>query len=212
MSIVSLIKSLLEKMSGDTLMVRSLNSVLVPKLNSISRSLPAGALVVDIGAKNSIYRNLFYGKTFLTLDVVADHGPDIVGDVHALVDHIDEGSVDLIICTEVLEHVRDPHLAIEQIRRVLRPGGTLLASTPFIVPYHPDPTDYWRMTSEGWSVMTESFGRSTVTAHGNRWLSLWYLAAAGILLPLRLLDRFVFFFLKGPDRYAPLGFVCEAIR
>jgi SAM-dependent methyltransferase len=40
------------------------------------------------------------------------------------------GSVDLAICTEVLEHVADDRSAVAELRRVLSPGGSLLLSVP----------------------------------------------------------------------------------
>jgi SAM-dependent methyltransferase len=91
-----------------------------------------------------------------------------------------------------MKHLRDPARALEQIRSVLKPGGVLLASTPFIVPYHPDPTDYWRFTEEAWTLMLSSWSRARVVRHGNQFQCLWYLAGMGYGQPLRLLDRVVF--------------------
>jgi SAM-dependent methyltransferase len=42
----------------------------------------------------------------------------------------DDGSFDLVLCTETIEHVRDVQLLLSEIRRVLRPGGTLALTTP----------------------------------------------------------------------------------
>lgn len=41
-----------------------------------------------------------------------------------------DGSFDLVLCAETLEHVRDVQLLLSEVRRVLRPGGTLAVSTP----------------------------------------------------------------------------------
>ena len=56
---------------------------------------------------------------------------------------------DLIITQEVLEHVQDPFMAMSEISRTLKPNGTLYCQLPFIIGYHPGPTDYWRFTKEG---------------------------------------------------------------
>ena len=42
----------------------------------------------------------------------------------------EDGSFDLVLCAEMLEHVRDVQLLLSEVRRVLRPGGTLAISTP----------------------------------------------------------------------------------
>jgi 2-polyprenyl-6-hydroxyphenyl methylase/3-demethylubiquinone-9 3-methyltransferase len=44
---------------------------------------------------------------------------------------LDHGSVDLVWCSEVLEHVADTPYVLTEVRRVLRPGGRLLVTTPF---------------------------------------------------------------------------------
>ncbi len=48
-----------------------------------------------------------------------------------------DDSFDLVVCVEVLEHLFAPHEAVSEIRRVLRPGGRLVASTPNVA--------YWRL-------------------------------------------------------------------
>jgi SAM-dependent methyltransferase len=42
----------------------------------------------------------------------------------------EDGSFDLVLCAETLEHVRDVQLLLSELRRVLRPGGTLAVTTP----------------------------------------------------------------------------------
>jgi SAM-dependent methyltransferase len=46
----------------------------------------------------------------------------------------DDGSFDIVLCTETIEHIRDVQLFLSEIRRVLRPGGTLALSTPAHLP------------------------------------------------------------------------------
>lgn len=146
---------LIRKMAGDTLMVRSLEHELILRLQFLSCSLKPGSTILDIGVKNALYRSLFPYTTFHTLDVEREHQPDVVADVHEMDKVAPPNSYDAILCTEVLEHTRMLEVAVEQMRKGLNPGGILLASTPLIIPYHPDPQDYWRMTAEGWNVLTE---------------------------------------------------------
>jgi SAM-dependent methyltransferase len=56
-------------------------------------------------------------------------------------------SLDGVICSEVLEHVVDYTAAIREMTRVLKPGGRLLTTTPFLYPLH-GPEDYWRFTPQ----------------------------------------------------------------
>jgi SAM-dependent methyltransferase len=60
-----------------------------------------------------------------------------------------EESFDTIICTEVLEHTRHPFEAMREMARLLRPGGYLLVTVPFLYPLHEMPHDYWRFTPSG---------------------------------------------------------------
>jgi SAM-dependent methyltransferase len=54
----------------------------------------------------------------------------------------DDGSFDLVLCAETIEHVRDVQLLLSEIRRVLRPGGTLALSTPANFPIGPLPDPF----------------------------------------------------------------------
>lgn len=62
---------------------------------------------------------------------------------------INDGTVDLIITQEAFEHISNPTESIREIHRVLKPHGRLFFQVPFIIGYHPGPTDYWRFTKEG---------------------------------------------------------------
>jgi SAM-dependent methyltransferase len=43
---------------------------------------------------------------------------------------LEDGAFDLVLCAETIEHVRDVQLLLSEVRRVLRPGGTLALTTP----------------------------------------------------------------------------------
>jgi SAM-dependent methyltransferase len=62
------------------------------------------------------------------------------------------------VCTQVIEHVRDPDRLLEEIGRCVRPGGMLLLSGPMYWPLHEEPHDYWRFTPYGLRVLMEKHG------------------------------------------------------
>ena len=68
------------------------------------------------------------------LDPMPDYKPDIVGDIHNL--PFDDNSQEAILCSAVLEHVENPFKAVEELHRVLKPGGYLFVYVPFLYYYH----------------------------------------------------------------------------
>jgi SAM-dependent methyltransferase len=84
---------------------------------------------------------------FDSVDIVAD-GANL-----PLVD----GSVDTITCNAVIEHVSDPGTLVEEIFRVLKPGGYVQLMVPFVFPFHAYPKDYQRYTAAGILELTRFF-------------------------------------------------------
>jgi SAM-dependent methyltransferase len=66
---------------------------------------------------------------------------DVNGDVP-----IADGSFDTIICSDVLEHLHRPAFAVSEMNRMLRPGGKVLLSVPFMYGLHEQPFDFHRYT------------------------------------------------------------------
>lgn len=73
--------------------------------------------------------------------------PDVYADAAQL--PFATNSIDCVILFEALEHIGNPQCALAEIARVLRPGGTLLLTMPFMYPIHDAPHDYQRLTSHG---------------------------------------------------------------
>jgi len=69
---------------------------------------------------------------------------------------------DVVICEQVLEHVRDPIRAVRTLRDLCEPGGHVLVSVPFLIRVHPYPGDYWRFTKEGLEVLLRHEGLEVV--------------------------------------------------
>lgn len=119
----------------------------------------SGALVaIDIGSARSPYKELLErrGYAVKTLDVSDEFSPDVVGAAGAT--GLADASVDVVVCTQVLEHLEDPAGAVCEFLRILKPGGALIVSAPHIWFYHPQPGDFWRFTQEGMLHLLQSRG------------------------------------------------------
>jgi len=81
-----------------------------------------------------------------------------------------DGEWDVVIAEQVLEHVPDPQRAVDNMYRMLRPGGVLLITTPFMIKGHPSPYDFSRWTADGIRglLARSGFSRMTVDSWGNR--------------------------------------------
>lgn len=127
--------------------------------------------VVEIGARpaegqeDSLdLRSLFPGEEFVGCDIQPGPRVDRIEDVHALT--FDSDSVGSFLALDTLEHVRDPIRAVQEMHRVLRPGGVLLLSSVMFFPIHAHPWDFWRFTPEGFAQLLAPFPSSLVMTLG----------------------------------------------
>lgn len=114
-----------------------------------------GARALDLGADKSPYRDLLVSRGYevKTLDITRDGGADYAGTAEAT--GLPDGSFDLVLCTQVLEHCMNPWAAVREIHRILAPGGHAIVSAPHVWFFHPHPTDHWRFTQEGMAHLCE---------------------------------------------------------
>ena len=89
-------------------------------------------------------------------------------DIHGTADDIplEDDSVDTILCTQVLEHVKRPWIAISEMHRVLRTDGALILTVPQYWPLHEEPHDYFRFTTYGLRSLLDDVGFTIVEMHG----------------------------------------------
>jgi len=73
--------------------------------------------------------------------------PNVFADASSL--PFGDGNFDAVIMLEVVEHLRLPEHAFREAVRVMKPGGKLLLSMPFLYPIHDAPFDFQRYTTHG---------------------------------------------------------------
>ena len=122
--------------------------------------IPAGSKVLNIGSggtiMNQIEQNLPHKNIVVdSTDIDPDRKPDIVDDLTDT--RIKPDSYDFIICAEVVEHVTSPQKAAQNLFKILKPGGGILVSTPYIFPTHDAPYDFFRYTEYGLKLLFEQF-------------------------------------------------------
>ncbi len=124
-----------------------------------SELLPAGETLLDYGCADKPYQRLFKPKfeRYLGADIAGNPAADLIIDGEGHIP-VEDGTIDCVLSSQVLEHVPDPAAYLKEAKRVIRTGGTLILSTHGIWPYHPDPTDFWRWTIDGLQVQIRQAG------------------------------------------------------
>lgn len=113
--------------------------------------------VLDAGSSDGErYKNFFKFEKYLTLDIRSDSGADIIGSVENI--PLESSSVDSIISTQVLEHVKNSQKAVAEFYRVLKSGGYCLVTVPQLNELHEEPNDYFRFTKFGLEEIFRSAG------------------------------------------------------
>lgn len=133
-----------------------------PFINAFLKKYSTSAVTLDIGASGSDHREYFPNRT--TLDVDASKNSDVVADAHNL--PFKDGSFEVVVCSEMLEHADDPQKVIDEIGRVLKPGGLAVLTTRFAFPIHDAPSDYWRFTPYGLRKLFSEFEVIEVATDG----------------------------------------------
>lgn len=93
---------------------------------------------------------------WVVVDVEGAGAPDVVADAQQL--PFRDGCFDVVKATEVMEHVPDAATALRECGRVLRPGGRLVLTVPFLERLHGDPQDYARYTRPMWEHLLAAAG------------------------------------------------------
>ena len=142
-------------------------------------AVAASGEVLNIGSGGEVANLLkSHDVSAVSFDIDEDRGPDVLGSVEDM-NMFEDGKFDVVLLMEVLEHVQNPFLAAKEIRRVLKPGGVLIGSTPFILGIHDAPHDYYRFTKYGLAHIFRDMEKVEVTARNS-------VFDAANVIPLRL--------------------------
>ncbi len=126
--------------------------------------------VLDVGGKRENKRGAFrpqYPDCWVYINLDESTQPDILADVQDI--PLPDGQADYVVCTETIEHVQRPDACIAECRRLLKDGGSLILSVPFLYPVHADPQDYRRYTRDGILQLLQPFASIEILAMGGIW-------------------------------------------
>ncbi len=117
--------------------------------------------LLDVGCGSQPYRDLFPACPYTGLDIDSPRTRQL-GVADAFYDGgrfpFDDAAFDSVLCNQVLEHVFNPEDFVAELCRVLKPGGRLLLTVPFVWDEHEQPWDYARYSSFGLRALLERHG------------------------------------------------------
>jgi SAM-dependent methyltransferase len=157
----------------------------------MARHLKPGDGVYDVGCGTKPFSDFLSerGMSYVGIDAVDGfYGTarlDIVGTADAV--PLGDGVADAVVSSQVIEHLADPEAAIEEARRILKRGGLLFVSFPFLYPLHAAPRDYFRYSRHGFEAICDRHGFEVVERHHQA--GFWYAASIYCDLYVGALDR-----------------------
>lgn len=100
----------------------------------------------------------FKNATIKTLDIDPNSDADYIADLcNTTTSIISDNTFDIVICAEVLEHTNNPFNVVNELERILKPGGLVCVSTPFNFRIHGPLPDNWRFTIHGLKTLFSNF-------------------------------------------------------
>jgi len=118
------------------------------------------AKILDIGGKKEKKRGMFniaeYPLKVKYVNIDESTNPDYLCDAARI--PVENDSFDGVILAEVLEHIKEPKAVLAESFRVLKSGGKLLVTVPFMFHVHADPCDYGRYTEHYFREVLQEIG------------------------------------------------------
>lgn len=110
--------------------------------------------ILDAGAGNKPYEKYFNHLSYESTDINGEHS--FLGTLYTIPKQNE--SYEAIICTQVLEHIEYPKVALTEFHRVLKPGGKLFITVPQSYGIHGEPENYYNFTRYGMQSMFKNTG------------------------------------------------------
>ena len=111
--------------------------------------------VCDVGCGTQPYRRYLPCDGYVGVDADLKLHPDVVAQATAL--PFADNSFDGVLCTEVIEHLEEPQVCLDQIRRILKKEGYLCLTAPQSWGLHYEPHDFWRFTKYGLELLLKKY-------------------------------------------------------
>ena len=162
-----------------------------PFLHKEFQNIGLGKKVLTIGSGGEINKVLKEYSTknnfeVISFDISEERKPDILGDICTY--DFKELEFDVVVIAEVLEHLHSPHLAIDNIKKILSKNGKLILTVPFIFPIHERPYDYYRYTKFGLRFLLQNFS-DVVIKERNSWIEAISVLFVRLIMDKNIMSR-----------------------
>jgi len=125
--------------------------------------------VLDYGCGRKPYQSLFTADSYIGADIENEGHSHAQEDIDIYFDGkhlpVENESFDCVFSSEVFEHIFDPDESLQEIYRILKPGGKILMSVPFVWNEHEIPNDYARYSSYGFPYLLKKNGFEILEIH-----------------------------------------------
>jgi len=148
-------------------------------VRQLAETVRSDDTLLDVGAGDCQYKPFFVGRCkYISQDVGGKTDTysydqiDIRSEIYDI--PLPGDSVDIVLCTQVLEHLKYPPRALQEIRRLLKPGGKLYLTVPFASEEHLMPYDYFRYTRFSLDFLMREQGLTPIliAPQGGRFITL----------------------------------------
>jgi SAM-dependent methyltransferase len=123
----------------------------------------SGGFTLDMGAGDQAITD----PSIICSEIVAYPATDVIAVGQRL--PFRDAVFDAVYSNAVLEHVTDPFVCAEELHRVLKPGGLIFCSVPFLQPEHGYPHHYYNMTQDGLTNLFTRLGARLLSRSTPNW-------------------------------------------